>query len=199
MYQLLLDSSNRLLCVALAKDGILVDNITYNAWQRQSEVMVPEIENIMKRNNVKKEGIDSIVVGIGPGSYTGVRIALTIAKTMAYALKAKVYAVSSLGLFKIPQKSTICVTNARSNRSYFAVYKDDEVIEKDQILENEEVFNYIKNHPDYLVSGETEHLGIDSAKYDVANALLQGLNDKYLVENIFKLNPVYLKDLYKNE
>lgn len=199
MYQLLLDSSNRLLCVALAKDGILVDNITYNAWQRQSEVMVPEIENIMKRNNVKKEEIDSIVVGIGPGSYTGVRIALTIAKTMAYALKAKVYAVSSLGLFKIPQKSTICVTNARSNRSYFAVYKDDEIIEKDQILENEEVFNYIKNHPDYLVSGETEHLGIESAKYDVANALLQGLNDKYLVENIFKLNPIYLKDLYKNE
>ena len=199
MYQLLLDSSNRLLCVALAKDGVLVDNITYNAWQRQSEVMVPEIKNIMKRNNVKKEDIDSIVIGIGPGSYTGVRIALTIAKTIGYVAKAKLYAVSSLGLFKIPQKSTICVTNARSNRSYFAVYKDDEVIEKDQILENEEVFNYIKNHPDYLVSGETEHLGIESAKYNIAEVLLSGLQDKYLVDNIFKLNPVYLKDLYKNE
>ena len=199
MYQLLLDSSNRLLCVALAKEGVLVDNITYNAWQRQSEVMVPEIKNIMKRNNVKKEDIDSIVIGIGPGSYTGVRIALTIAKTIGYVTKAKVYAVSSLVLFKIPQKSTICVTNARSNRSYFAVYKDDEVIEKDQILENEEVFNYIKNHPDYLVSGETEHLGIESAKYNIAEVLLSGLQDKYLVDNIFKLNPVYLKDLYKNE
>ena len=199
MYQLLLDSSNRLLCVALAKDGVLVDNITYNAWQRQSEVMVPEIKNIMKRNNVKKEDIDSIVIGIGPGSYTGVRIALTIAKTIGYVAKAKLYAVSSLGLFKIPQKSTICVTNARSNRSYFAVYKDDEVIEKDQILENEEVFNYIKNHPDYLVSGETEHLGIESAKYNIAEVLLSGLQDKYLVDNIFKLSPVYLKDLYKNE
>ncbi len=199
MYQLLLDSSNRLLCVALAKEGVLVDDITYNAWQRQSEVMVEEIHNIMKRNNIKKEDIDSIVVGIGPGSYTGVRIALTIAKTMGYVLKAKVYAVSSLGLFKIPEKSTICITNARSNRSYFAVYNDDEVIEKDQILENEQVLEYIKNHPTYLVSGETEHLGIESAKFNVANALLSGLNNKYLVENIYKLNPVYLKDLYNND
>ena len=56
--------------------------------------MVEEIYNIMKRNNIKKEDIDSIVVGIGPGSYTGVRIALTIAKTMGYVLKAKVYGQS---------------------------------------------------------------------------------------------------------
>lgn len=199
MYQLLLDSSNKLLCVALAKEGVLIDSIIYDAWQRQSELMVPEIDNIMKKNNVKKEDIDSIVVGIGPGSYTGVRIAITIAKTMAYVLKAKLYAVSSLSLFKIPQKATICVTNARSNRSYFAVYKDDEVIEKDQILENDDLFKYIEEHKDFLISGETNHLDIESAKFDIAQNLLSGLKEQYLVDNVYKLNPVYLKDLYKNE
>ena len=197
MATLLLDSSNRLLCVGLAKDNVLVDQIVYEAWQRQSEVMVPEIDNIMKRNNVTRNDIDSIVVGIGPGSYTGIRIALTIAKTIAYVTKAKVYKVSSLSLFKIPHKATICVTNARSNRSYFAVYKDDEVIMEDQILENDEVFKYIKEHPDYVVSGESEHLDIVSEKFDVVKNLLSMKKEENLVDNIFKLNPVYLKDLYK--
>ena len=92
MYQLLLDSSNIYLSVGLAKDGKVVDSIFYNAWQRQSELMVTEVDNILKRNNIDKKELDAVVVGIGPGSYTGVRIGVTIAKTIAYALKIKVYA-----------------------------------------------------------------------------------------------------------
>ena len=50
MYQLLLDSSNKYLTVALAKDNKLIDVIFYEAWQRQSEMMVVEMDNIFKRN-----------------------------------------------------------------------------------------------------------------------------------------------------
>ena len=98
MYQLLLDSSNIYLAVGLSKDKKVVDSIFYNAWQRQSELMVMEIDNILKRNKVDKKDLDTVVVGIGPGSYTGVRIGVTIAKTIAYALKIRMYAVSSLYL-----------------------------------------------------------------------------------------------------
>ena len=171
MYQVLLDSSNKLLCVALSKNGQVLDSIVYEAWQRQSEMMVKEVDTIMKRNNVSKEDLDAIVVGIGPGSYTGVRIAITIAKTMAYALKIKLYKTSSLSLFRCEDKPTICVTNARSGRSYFAVYEGNKVIEEDQVLENEKVEEYIKAHPEYSVSGESNHLGIESAKFDMPKAI----------------------------
>ena len=197
MYKLLIDSSFKLLIVALAKDNEVIDRIVYDAWQRQSELLIPEIDNIMKRNGVDKKDIDTIVLGIGPGSYTGVRIALTVAKTMAYVLKAKTYAVSSLSLFGVKDKPTIVITNARSGRSYFAVYENGKAILEDTIFENDEVLHYIEEHKDYVIAGEVSHLGLESAEFEPVYNLMLGINEEHLVKDIFKLNPVYLKDLYK--
>ena len=195
MYQLLLDSSNIFLSVGLAKDGKVFDKISYEAWQRQSEMMVTEIDNILKRNNVDKKELDGIVVGMGPGSYTGVRIGVTIAKTIAYALKIKLYAKSSLSLLKHQEFPTICVFNARSGRSYFGVYEGKKVLVKDSVLENEKVVEYIKEHPDYLVCGDTYQLGLESSKFDIINNLADFNKDEEV--DVFKLKPVYLKDLDK--
>lgn len=195
MYQLLLDSSNIFLSVGLAKDGKVVDKISYEAWQRQSEMMVTEVDNILKRNNVDKSELDGVVVGIGPGSYTGVRIGVTIAKTIAYALHIKLYAKSSLSLLKHREIPTICVFNARSGRSYFAVYEGKKQIEKDTVLENEKVLDYIKNHPNYLVNGDTNQLGLESGEFDIIENLADF--DKNEEVDVFRLNPVYLKDLGK--
>ena len=193
MYQLLLDSSNKYLSVGLVKDGKVIDKIFYEAWQRQSEMMVTEVGNILKRNNVENKDVDGVVVGVGPGSYTGVRIGVTIAKTIAYALKVKVYAKSSLSLLKHPELPTICVFNARSGRSYFGVYEGKNVIEKDTVLENDKVLEYIKSHPEYLVHGDTYQLGLESGKFDI----IDNLSDFNKSEEVdpFRLNPVYLKDL----
>ena len=193
MYQLLLDSSNKYLSVGLTKDGAIIDKISYEAWQRQSEMMVTEVGNILKRNNINNKDIDGVVVGIGPGSYTGVRIGVTIAKTIAYALKIKVYAKSSLSLLKHPEFPTICVFNARSGRSYFGVYEGKKVIEKDTVLENEKVLEYINAHPNYLVNGDTYQLGLESGKFDIIENLADF--DKSEEVEVFRLNPVYLKDL----
>ena len=193
MYQLLLDSSNKFLSVGLAKDGKIVDKIFYEAWQRQSEMMVTEIDNILKRNNIDKSKLDAVVVGAGPGSYTGVRIGVTIAKTIAYALKIKLYAKSSLSLLKDQEFPTICVFNARSGRSYFGVYKGKEILEKDTVLENEQVLEYIKAHPDYLLHGDTYQLGLESGKFDIIENLADF--DKKEEVDAFKLKPAYLKDL----
>ena len=193
MYQLLLDSSNKFLSVGLTKDGVIIDKISYEAWQRQSEMMVTEVGNILKRNNINNKDIDGVVVGIGPGSYTGVRIGVTIAKTIAYALKIKVYAKSSLSLLKHQEFPTICVFNARSGRSYFGVYEGKKVIEKDTVLENEKVLKYINAHPDYLINGDTYQLGLESGKFDIIENLADF--DKSEEVDVFRLNPVYLKDL----
>ena len=193
MYQLLLDSSNKFLSVGLTKDGAIIDKISYEAWQRQSEMMVTEVGNILKRNNINNKDIDGVVVGIGPGSYTGVRIGVTIAKTIAYALKIKVYEKSSLSLLKHKEFPTICVFNARSGRSYFGVYEGKKVIEKDTVLENEKVLEYINAHPNYLVNGDTYQLGLESGKFDIIENLADF--DKSEEVDVFRLNPVYLKDL----
>lgn len=197
MFELLLDSSNKYLTVALAKDGVLYDSIFYEAWQRQSEVMVSEIDNILNRNKVAKEELNAIVVGVGPGSYTGVRISLTIAKVMAYSLKIKLYKVSSLSLLKHGNLPTICLFNARSGRSYFAVYEGEKQLVADKVLPNEEVAKYIDEHPDFLLSGDSDVFNKESVEYNIPLNLANSINDKNLVKDIFSLNPIYLKDLVK--
>ena len=121
MYTILLDSSNIKLAVGIAEGEKLLESVIYDAWQEQSEHMIPEINALLDKYNVKIEEIDSVMVAIGPGSYTGVRIAITIAKTMGVALNIKTYPVSSLQILKCGKKPSICVINARSNRSYLCM------------------------------------------------------------------------------
>ena len=195
MFEVLLDSSSKYLSVGLAKDGKVIDKIFYEAWQRQSEMMTSELETILKRNNVKNEEIDAVVIGIGPGSYTGVRIAVTIGKTLSYALKTKIYRVSSLSLLRDESKPTICVFNARSGRSYVGVYEGDKCLVKDCVMTNDELTKYISEHKSYLVNGELSHLGLTSNEYDTIENLAKGLKEENLAENPFVVNPVYLKEL----
>ena len=194
MFTILLDSSNRDLAVGLSKEGKLLKSIIYEAWQEQSEYMIPELDKLLKEFEVKKEDIKDVVVSVGPGSYTGVRIAITIAKVMASVLDIPLYPVSSLQILKFQNKPSICLINARSSRSYFGVYQDEVCLEKDQILTNEEVLEYIKNHPDYAVCGETSYLGIEGYKSNVIEEM-NNLKDKLSpIDNSYGLRPVYLKD-----
>ena len=100
MFTLLLDSSSAYLNVGFMKDGKLFCYSSYESWQTQSEKMVPEIDKLMNEYGISRNDIVSIVTAVGPGSYTGVRIALTIAKIMSLSLNVPIYPVSSLRILK---------------------------------------------------------------------------------------------------
>ena len=193
MVTILLDSSNTNLSVGVAKDNVLLDYISYEAWQRQSEYMIVELNKLLEKHNIKKEDITDVIVAKGPGSYTGVRIAITIAKTIAVALNADLYAVSSLRVQKNGVVSSICLINARSNRSYVGVYKDQEVLLNDCIMKNDEVMKYIEDHPDYSVCGDTKYLNIEGIESNTMKEMLD-LKDSLESINPLSLKPVYMKD-----
>lgn len=194
MYTLILDSTYKDLCVGLAKDNILIDSIIYEAWQKQSEYMVEEIQNILKQNNVDPKEINEVIVTNGPGSYTGVRIALTIAKIYCYCLKIPCYVLSSLKVLQKINKTSICIINARSNRSYIGVYKNNEVLLNDMIMKNEDVLNYIDKHKEYALCGDLLFLGLEGQKENIINNMLSLKNDKNKIDDIFNLKAIYLKD-----
>ncbi len=189
-----LDSSSTDLAVGLSINGVLVDCVVKNAWQRQSELMIPELDEMMKRNNIDRTKIDEIVVGIGPGSYTGVRIALTIAKVMACTLDIPLYTVSSLRIRKSGNKPSICVINARSNRSYIGVYKGNETLMEDTIMSNDEVIKYISEHKDYFICGESSHLNITATLSNVIQEMHDLKPSLIQVEDKLGLKPIYMKD-----
>jgi len=194
MYSLMLDSSYKDLVVGLGKDGKLVSETAYECFQKQSEYMIPEIKNILDKNSINPKEINEVFVTVGPGSYTGVRIALTIAKVYCYSLKINCYSYSSLKVLQKHDTTSICLINARSNRSYIGVYKNNEVILKDQIMKNEEVKEYIKNHKDFVVCGDTEYLEIEGYKASISTNMLDLKNNEDLVKNIMTLKAVYMKD-----
>lgn len=191
---ILLDSSNTSLTVALAYKETLLESISYEAWQCQSEHMIPELNKLMVKYAVTYKDVDKVIVAIGPGSYTGVRIALTIAKTIYVASKCKIYPVSSLRIQKCGQKPSICLINARSERSYFGVYEDDKVIVEDRVASNDEVMKYINEHPHYVVCGNTSYLGIEGYQSDYASEMFSLLKFLKPCEEAYSLKPKYLKD-----
>lgn len=193
MNTLVLDSTNVDLTVGLIKNN-QIDYINYPCWQQQSEKMIPEIDNILKRNNILPKEINEILVTVGPGSYTGVRIALTIAKVYGLALNIPIYLYSSLEALMNVNKTSICLINARSKRSYFAVYNKNECIIKDTIKTNEEVLEYIKNHPDYEVCGDVEYLGLKGYKSNLVETLNLLKNNDRIAKDVYSLKAVYLKD-----
>ena len=191
---LLLDSSSTQLSVALSDGATIVNQKSYYAWQSQSELMVPEIVNLLKETGASFKSLKAIAVSIGPGSYTGVRIALTIAKIIGYSLKIPVYAGSSLQMLRSGDQPTICLINARSGRSYFGVYQGSTPLVPDSILSNKEVLAYINDHPNYKLGGALEYLHLQSQEADIYTNLLHLTKTSNPIEDIHALKPVYLKD-----
>lgn len=96
MKVLAVDTSNYPLGVALIDQGQVVGEFITNIKKNHSIRAMPAIESLLKDCGVKPKELNKIVVAKGPGSYTGVRIGVTIAKTLAWTLNIPLSAVSSL-------------------------------------------------------------------------------------------------------
>lgn len=197
MIKLLLDSSDKDLNIGVAKDDQLIYSTSYYAWQRQSEYMIPEIEKAMKELNISLNQIDLIALGIGPGSYTGIRIPLTIAKTLNTSLGIKVCPLSSLKILGRSDESYIALINARSNRSYIGIYSNGKTLLEDTVIENKDIELLVKPYIEkgFVFRGDIAYLNLDiSSESKVIEGLLtHSLISEYL-EDSSALKPVYLKD-----
>ena len=96
MFVLGIDTSNTTLSVALMENGVVLDEITEATKNDHSKRLMPAIERLFTTHNRQPSELDLIVVAKGPGSYTGVRIGVTVAKTMAWTLNKPLVGVSSL-------------------------------------------------------------------------------------------------------
>jgi len=82
--------------VALATADTLLAEITLQTKKTHSELLMPHIDKILAMAQVSKADIEAVAVSIGPGSFTGLRIGLATAKTLAYALNVPLIGVPTL-------------------------------------------------------------------------------------------------------
>src|SRR5690625_1267056 len=96
MNKLAIDTSNQVLGVAIIQNDTLLAELITNVKMDHSSRLMPGIVGLMEDVGLTPNQLDKIVVAQGPGSYTGTRIGITTAKTLAWALNIPIYPVSSL-------------------------------------------------------------------------------------------------------
>ena len=122
MNVLCMDTSHRFLALGVIQDGKVTASVQKECWKKQSEELFPCLESLMEECGLKPEDIDAVAVSRGPGSYTGVRIALTVAKVLCAACNIPLYTVGTLRLYAGRKPDCLVVTDARGGRVYTAVY-----------------------------------------------------------------------------
>lgn len=137
-----IDTSNELLGVAIVKGGTLIGETMTNIKGGQTARLMPAIVSLMEQVHVTVDELEKIVVAQGPGSYTGVRVGVTTAKTMAWGLDIPIIPVSSLRALafnaQLHNGYVMPFFNARRNAVFTALYhfeagKITEVIEEQYV------------------------------------------------------------------
>lgn len=122
-----IDTSTEVMGVAIFKDNQLCGEIVTNLPKNHSVRLMPTIDYLMREVEMSPTCLNQIVVGKGPGSYTGVRIGLSTAKSMAWALQIPIVGVSSLEMLAYQGRNGngyICpFVDARRDAVFTALYK----------------------------------------------------------------------------
>ena len=126
MLTLALETSTPLGSVAIGDGTRLLAECALSVRATHSETVLDEIERLLARAGVRPSDLEAVVVGSGPGSFTGVRIAAALAKGLCYARDLPLYAFSSLrALAASVGRSRICaVFDARRGEVYAAAYAE---------------------------------------------------------------------------
>lgn len=192
--QLLIDTSAKYLAVGLSKNGKVIASTQYEAWQKQSELTIGEIDRLFKITNINPKDITRIVVTNGPGSYTGIRIGLTIAKVYSTTRNIPLCLVSSLNMLSGARDKKIALIDARSKRAYVGIYQDGKPLIEDKVLTLEEIKQLINEYQDFEIVGDAHLLDKNKVEVDIIQQLedLSSIIDD--VENPHLAVPIYLKD-----
>ena len=86
LYILCIETSTEICSVALAQGERCAALQECNTNNSHAKNMIPFVEEVLRQANVSKNQLDAIAVGVGPGSYTGLRIGVSTAKGLAYSL-----------------------------------------------------------------------------------------------------------------
>ncbi|MCM1260290.1 MAG: tRNA (adenosine(37)-N6)-threonylcarbamoyltransferase complex dimerization subunit type 1 TsaB [Prevotella sp.] len=191
--KLLIDSSTYDLFLGLYEDGV-VDMMVKNAKNNHSETLVDALHLFLEKNNITVEAIDEILVGRGPGSYTGVRISGTVAKVLALVKHKPLYSFSTLDLLlasKMKENGLFLARIvAKKNHSY---YKGASIQQGEITFTTPDTFG-----PDEQLQLFGDYTMIDGSAdaFEHRKEMVKAIVEKklYQVEDVFTYVPNYLRN-----
>jgi len=101
---LAIDTSTRIISLALHSGDTLLSECTLTIGNKHSELLAPMVQQVMEQSNVSTDDLTAMAVSIGPGSYTGLRIGVSLAKGMAAVHSLPLVGISTLDVLAAGQK-----------------------------------------------------------------------------------------------
>lgn len=185
MKYLFIDSATTNLVVAIINEGRIAYIYNNNDGHDTSSKMMPVLAEAFDKAGLKPQDIDKIFVVTGPGSFTGIRVGLTVAKTMAYTLNIPIVSISSLEVMASGNGGTALI-NARRGYVFAGTY--------DENLNNVYPDSYVlmsdKLDKPYISYDEFD-FAVEKPKIDVLKVILKHEND--IPVNPHTIKPNYLK------
>lgn len=199
MINLFIDTSNDELIIALLNEDKLIAKKTKKSKNEHSVYTVKYIDDILLENNYKPNDIDNILVVNGPGSFTGVRIGISIAKTYAYLLKKNIIQVSSLRALALSTDNQVAISliDAKNNNYYLGIYDMfDNNMTYETFTTKEDVLTKINRYENAKVISNKEFT-IEDKKVSKVELDIENITRVYLSENkitnVHEVKPNYLK------
>jgi tRNA threonylcarbamoyladenosine biosynthesis protein TsaB len=117
---LILEASGRVGLVGLACDGLVVRSLSLDDTRRHARDLALSVERILNEESLKPSDLAGVMVGRGPGSYTGLRVGLMSAKALAYATGCRLVAVDTFAAISVqtPAESLWVIADALQNQVY---------------------------------------------------------------------------------
>ena len=196
---LYVDTSSNYLYSGIVIDNSIKSEVKEELGKDLSKVALPKIIKLFDEASITPQDLDKIMVVIGPGSFTGVRIGVTIAKTIAWSLNIPIVPVSGLTAMALSNPMSdnysMPLIDARRGYVYGALYdKDMNSVVEDTHMELEELKNKVKNYcPITVITNNDIKISYDVVEYN-PNILkiVNYFKDKEGV-NPHLVNPIYLK------
>ena len=183
MNSLFIDTHAKNVLIILFKDGKITDKIDLETMNKHSVVTMPSIRTILEKNGIAVEQLNEILVCNGPGSFTGSRIAVTIAKTMAFSLNIPIKQIDALTVMAVNVDGEKIVSLKDRNGAFVGKYNQENVLLDDLVY---------MNNSDYKLLCESnkvmENIDID---YENVYSYLSKL--EYI--NVHEVKPIYVKGI----
>ena len=195
---LYIDTSSSYLYAGIAEDNNLLAEVKKEFGTSLSEEALPEIVSLFTKTNLTAKDIDKIIVVNGPGSFTGIRIGITIAKVYAWSLNIPITTITSLEAMMLSSdknKVKVPMIDARRRYVFSAIYdENNQIILKPQHIKMDDINKELEKLSDYTIITKDELEEYDN-KEDYNPDILRIINyfkDKESI-NPHGVNPDYLK------
>lgn len=180
----------------LKKDGeILASKVVENNGNKyHSAFLISTLQEIMSLNDVKPQDVNLIAVNIGPGSFTGIRACVTVARVMAQQLDCKAVGVSSLEILsRLADKNPLVALDARKDSAY--LYYDGEIRGAIRLEEVQEIikkgeYSVITDDKLQPILGGTSYQQITCQLGEILADIAENKNAE---GNWRKLKPLYIQ------